>query len=156
MIHVRPVTPADAGAWLQMRCALWPEGSENEHRDEINRFFAGQRRDPLHTLLALDGSDRPLGFAELAIRPYAEDCLTDRVAYLEGWYVEPEARRRGVGTSLVRAAEDWARAQGCAEFASDALIDDQISAAAHRSLGFEETAQIRCFRKVIDASKPAR
>jgi aminoglycoside 6'-N-acetyltransferase I len=156
MIHVRPVTPADAGVWLQMRCALWPEGSEDEHRDEINRFFAAQLRDPLHTLLALDGSDRPLGFAELSIRPYAEDCVTDRVAYLEGWYVAPEARRRGVGTALVRAAEDWGRAQGCAEFASDALIDNQISAAAHRSLGFEETVQIRCFRKVIDASKLAR
>jgi aminoglycoside 6'-N-acetyltransferase I len=152
MIHVRPVAPADAEEWLRMRCALWPEGSAREHRDEINRFFAGQLSDPLHTLLALDGN-RPLGFAELSIRRYAEDCVTDRVAYLEGWYVEPDARRRGVGKALVRAAEDWAKAQGCAEFASDALIDNQVSAAAHRALGFEETVQIRCFRKVLDPSK---
>lgn len=152
MIHVRPVAPADAEAWLRMRCALWPEGSEREHRDEINRFFAGQLSDPLHTLLALDGN-RPLGFAELSIRRYAEDCVTDRVAYLEGWYVEPDARRRGIGEALVRAAEDWAKARGCAEFASDALIDNQVSAAAHRALGFEETVQIRCFRKVLDPSK---
>jgi hypothetical protein len=41
-IQVRPVTSADAGAWLQMRCALWPEGSESEHRDEIDQFLAGQ------------------------------------------------------------------------------------------------------------------
>ena len=46
-------------------------------------------------------------------------------------------------------AERWAFAQGCAEFGSDALIDNETSAAAHRALGFVETAQIRCFRKVL-------
>ena len=88
-------------------------------------------------------------FAELSIRNYAEDCVTDRVGYLEGWYVEPGARRKGVGRALVEAAERWARAQGCLEFGSDALIDNEISAAAHRALGFEETAQIRCFLKTL-------
>jgi aminoglycoside 6'-N-acetyltransferase I len=86
---------------------------------------------------------------ELSIRPYAEDCVTDRVAYLEGWYVEPGVRRTGIGRALVAAAEDWARTQGCSEFASDAIIDNDVSAAAHRALGFQETVQIRCFRKVL-------
>ena len=144
---VRAVTPADAGAWLQMRNALWPEGPESEHREEIERFFAGQVRDPLATLVALNAAGDPVGFAELSIRPYAEDCVTDHVAYLEGWYVVPDARRQGVGGALVRAAEEWGRAQGCTEFASDALIDNDVSAAAHRALGFHETVQIRCFRK---------
>jgi len=148
-IQVRPVTPADAGAWLRMRCALWPEGSETEHRDEIERFFAGQLRDPLATLAALNAAGDPVGFAELSIRSYAEDCVTDRVAYLEGWYVATDARRQGIGGALVRAAEEWARAQGCTEFASDALIDNAVSAAAHRALGFDETVQLRCFRKDI-------
>jgi aminoglycoside 6'-N-acetyltransferase I len=77
----------------------------------------------------------------------SEDCLTDRVAYLEGWYVEPEYRRQGVGRALVEASEQWGRAVGCTEFGSDALIENDVSAAAHAALGFEETAQIRCFKK---------
>jgi aminoglycoside 6'-N-acetyltransferase I len=133
-----------------MRSALWPEGSESEHRDEIDRFLAGQLSQPLATLLAMNSSGDAVGFLELSIRAYAEDCVTDHVAYLEGWYVVPEARRHGVGTALVRAAEEWARSQGCTEFASDALIDNHVSAAAHRALGFQETVQIRCFRKVLD------
>jgi len=149
MTRVRAVTPADAAAWLHMRCALWPEGSESEHAAEIRLFLAGQLRDPLQVLFAVDDNDSPRGFAELSIRPYAEDCVTDRVAYLEGWYVVAESRRQGVGRALVRAAEEWARAQGCSEFASDALLDNHVSAAAHRALGFAETVQIRCFRKVI-------
>jgi aminoglycoside 6'-N-acetyltransferase I len=85
----------------------------------------------------------------LSIRNYAEDCVTDRVAYLEGWYVAPEWRRHGVGKSLVEAAEAWARSQGCTEFGSDALLDNDTSAAAHLALGFEETVQIRCFKKQL-------
>jgi len=71
------------------------------------------------------------------------------VAYLEGWYVESEWRRRGVGTALVAAAEAWARAQGCTELASDALPDNDTSAAAHLALGFTETVRIRCFKKQL-------
>ena len=145
--HVRPVTPADAAVWLRLRRALWPEHGSDWHAGEIEQFFAGTLREPLQVLLAVGESGEALGFAELSIRPYADGCLTDRVAYLEGWYVVPEARRRGVGRALVAAAEDWGRAQGCSEFASDALIDNHTSAAAHTALGFEEIARIRCFRK---------
>lgn len=98
-------------------------------------------------LLAFDESGSAIGFVELSIRNYAEDCATNRVAYLEGWYVDPQARRQGIGAALVHAAENWGRAQGCTEFGSDALIDNDVSAAAHQALGFTETAQIRCFRK---------
>ena len=146
MINVRPVTPDDAAAWLRMREALWPDGA-GDHAGEVQQFFAGKLNEPLAVLLAFDETGAPVGFAELSIRNYAEDCRTNRVAYLEGWYVEPHARRHGVGRALVAAAEDWGRAQGCTEFGSDALIDNDASAAAHRALGFEETAQIRCFRK---------
>jgi len=98
-------------------------------------------------LLALDEGGRAVGFVELSIRNYAEDCETDRVAYLEGWYVIPEARRTGVGRALIAASEEWGRAQACTEFGSDALIDNEVSAAAHLATGFRETAQIRCFMK---------
>ena len=147
-VPVRSATKADAQAWLEMRRALWPEYEGNWHADEIEKYFAGELRMPLEVLIA-EGDGRALGFAELFIRPYAEGCLTDRVAFLEGWYVVPDARGRGVGRSLIRAGEDWGRAQGCTEFASDAEIDNLESAAAHRALGFEEVAQIRAFRKSL-------
>jgi aminoglycoside 6'-N-acetyltransferase I len=146
-VRVRPVTPADTPVWLRMRQALWPDHSG--HAAEVERFFAGRLREPLAVLLAVDDRGDALGFAELNIRPYAEDCDTDRVAYLEGWYVEPGARQQGVGRALIAAAEAWGRAQGCTEFASDALLDNAVSAAAHRALGFEETVQLRCFKKML-------
>jgi aminoglycoside 6'-N-acetyltransferase I len=149
LVTVRPAKPSDAAAWLQLRHALWPEGSEAEHREEIDRFFSGDAREPLAVLLAEDGAGCPVGIAELSIRVYAEGCRSDRVAYLEGWFVEPQARGRGVGRALIAAAEEWGRAQGCSEFASDAQPDNDVSAAAHRALGFVEVGLVRCFRKEL-------
>jgi len=88
-----------------------------------------------------------LGFVEVSVRPYAEGCRTGRVGYLEGWFVEPGRRWRGVGRQLLAAAEEWARSQGCTELASDAEADDDASAAAHRAVGFADLGLVRCFRK---------
>ena len=146
MIRVRPVERDDAAAWLRLRCALWPDGSGDEHRGDIERFLAGAAAEPAAVLLAEDDG-RAVGLAELSIRPYAEGCSTSRVAYLEGWFVSREARGTGVGRALIAAAEEWGRWQGCTEFASAALADNDVSAAAHRAVGFTEAGLVRCFRK---------
>lgn len=145
---VRPATRADATAWLEMRRALWP-GADEDHAREIEQFFTVGLRNLLAVLVAVDASNHPVGVAELSIRNCAEGCDSDRVAYLEGWYVVPEARRQGVGRALVEAAEAWGRAQDCREFASDTQIDNAVSAAAHHALGFTETDRIRTFRKAL-------
>lgn len=149
MVTIRPVDAHDTPSWLKLRLALWPEDSEATHRDEIERFFAARAHEPQAVLLALDASETVMGFAELSIRPCAEGCRTDRIAYLESWYVVPGARGRGVGRALVEAAEDWGRVQGCTEFASDTQPDNEISRLAHRALGFEDVGLVRCFRKVL-------
>ena len=73
----------------------------------------------------------------------------NRVSYLEGWYVRPEARKQGIGKALVEASESWGRDQGCTEFASDADPENDISFAAHRSVGFQDMGLVRCFKKRI-------
>lgn len=144
---VRSVRDGDAEAWLDMRCALWPDGSREEHAGVIAAFLRGDAREPQGVLVAENETGLLVGFAELSIRAYAENCSTDNVAYLEGWYVAADARRQGVGRALIAAAEDWGRAQGCTEFASDALPDNEVSIAAHLAAGFEDAGLVRCFRK---------
>lgn len=150
------IEPADAAVrqdWLRMRCALWPEGTRAEHRREIAAYFAGGSRDPLAVLVAYGPRREMLGFVELTLRSHAEGCAPGRIGYLEGWYVAPSARGSGVGRKLMQAAERWARAQGCREFASDAWAGNRNSRAAHRALGFEEVGTIRCFRKKLSGRR---
>jgi aminoglycoside 6'-N-acetyltransferase I len=131
-----------------MRHALWPDEADT-HRDEIAQFFAGDRRFLHAVFLAEDERGEVVGFAEVSLRPYAEGCDSSPVAFLEGWYVAPELRRRSVGGALVRAVEDWAREQGCTELGSDTELENEVSTRAHGALGFEEAALLRCFRKAL-------
>jgi aminoglycoside 6'-N-acetyltransferase I len=146
-VTIRAATPDDAATWARMRDELWP-AAPGEHDREIAAFFAGARRHGLEAaLMAVDSEGTPVGFAELSVRQYAEGCDTDAVGYLEGWFVAREHRRSGVGGALVRAAEDWARAQGCTEFASGTDITNAISASAHEALGFTEVERQIHYRK---------
>ncbi len=90
---------------------------------------------------------RLIGFLEASIRDVAEDCDTRNVAYIEGWYVEPDFRKTGVGGLLASHAAQWARAKGCKEMGSDCELDNEISLKAHLGLGFEETSRLIHFRK---------
>jgi aminoglycoside 6'-N-acetyltransferase I len=49
----------------------------------------------------------------------------------------------------MRAAEQWARSQGCVEMASNALIDNAQSEHAHKALGFEIVDRCVHFRKAL-------
>ena len=131
-----------------MRDALWPSPA-GQHAGEIARYFAGKVREPLEVLVAFDEQGTAIGVIELSIRASAEGCDTDRVAFIEGWYVDPRTRGQGVGAALICAAEAWARSQGCTELGSDAEAENTSSAEAHRTLGFMETGVIRCFKKSL-------
>ena len=90
---------------------------------------------------------KPVGLAEVSLRADpVPGTRSTPVAFLEAIYVDPPARRHGLARALVTHARAWGRAQGCSEFASDALQDNADSLALHRALGFEETTRIVCFR----------
>jgi aminoglycoside 6'-N-acetyltransferase I len=147
-VLIRPVEPADAPAWQRMRTGLWPHHAA-DHPHDIARYFAGVRTDPAEALLACLGSGAPIGFVELSIRPYAEGCKTDRVAFVEGWFVDSAYRGQGVGAALMAAAEEWGRASRCTEIASDTRVENVDSISAHKALGFEEVKRLACFRKSL-------
>jgi len=135
-------------AWLRMRHALWPDESDG-HAEEIDAFLSGQSKfiDEALVCEADDGS--AIGFIELRLRNYAEGSEGTIVPYVEGWYVDPAFRMRGVGAMLVAHAESWAKGRGYRELASDVEIDNTGSIAAHAALGFEHTDTIVCFLKKL-------
>lgn len=98
--------------------------------------------------LADEGSG-PVGFAEVGTRAYADGCESSPVGYLEGWYVDPAFRRRGIGRALVEASLAWARERGLREFASDALLENLDSQQAHMAVGFAEVERIVIFRRAL-------
>lgn len=142
--NIRPLQTQDLPAYFRLRTALWPDSVacfEREVSEILNRghlaSFVVQREEEL------------VGFVEVSLRAYAEGCDSSPVGYLEGWYVAPAYRGVGIGRRLVEAAEDWARAKGCTEMASDTELNNIQSQQAHISLDYQEVERIVCFRKSL-------
>jgi aminoglycoside 6'-N-acetyltransferase I len=152
-IVVRPVRDPDRPEWVRMRRLLWPDCPEPDHRAETEAYLRG----PDRAVFVAEREGGGLGgFVEAGLRPAADGYGPGPVGYVEGWYVDADLRRRGVGRQLLRAAEDWARGRGCTEMASDADIDNTVSRAAHARLGYDEVDRLAHFRKPLGVGSPGR
>ena len=111
---VRPLTPADHAAWIGLRQALWLGSDATTLAAEAGTLLTDpQRFGALRyaVLLAVDG-ERPTGFVEVSLRDDLPAFAGRTVGYVEGVYVAPPHRRRGLGQALIEAAAGWARAAG--------------------------------------------
>ena len=149
---VRQAEWGDISKLADMRHCLWPDTSADEHADELAAWLEGKSKGPLAStiLVAQDAAFVIIGFIEAGLRSHADGCdPTHAVGFIEGWYVAPEYRRGKVGTKLVAAAEEWARAQHCTEMASDTWLDALDSQRAHEALGFEVVDRCVHYRKSL-------
>ena len=111
-----------------MRAALWPDADTVELRAEALAWDDVQGV----ALIAFDDDGVAVGMAEASLRrDYVNGTESSPVGFLEAWYVAADHRGRGIGRALIAAVEDWTRGQGCSELASDALLDNTASHAAH-------------------------
>jgi aminoglycoside 6'-N-acetyltransferase I len=151
-VPVRLAATADTEVVARMFVALWPDGNLEEHRAEAALVLAGTPPSTLPLVVFVAEADGNIvGFIEVGLRSHADGCDGRRpVGFIEGWYVESEHRRKGVGRALMRKAEQWARSQGCCEMASDTWIDHESSQRAHEALGFEVVDRCAHLRRSLD------
>ena len=145
--RIRPLEERDLAEWLRLRQLLWDGASEGDQRAEMVSII--ENSDSQYVAVADIGGGKLAGFLEASIRPFVEDCDSENVGYLEGWYVDEGYRQMGIGRGLVKSAENWARRKGCTEMASDAEIDNDLSLQAHTRLGYRETSRLVHLRKVL-------
>lgn len=145
---VRPITEEDLSEWFRLRRRLWDATADDDHKSEMLDIL--DHSDTQLVLVAEASNGKLAGFLEASIRPFVEDCESENVGYLEGWFIDSEYRRQGVGRGLVAAAEEWARSRGCTEMASDAEIGNEASLAAHGRLGYKETSRLVHLRKELE------
>lgn len=143
---VRQAGKQDIAAAGELAALLWPGHSVEEMAASLAGLLSnGEAR----VFLAFEG-DKAVGFAQCQLRrDYVEGTHTSPVGYLEGIFVREEFRSRGLARALLAACEDWARAMGCTEFASDCELDNRDSLRFHMALNFTEANRIICFTKKL-------
>jgi aminoglycoside 6'-N-acetyltransferase I len=152
-VTIRDFKPADNASWATLRARLWPHADAELAREA--RAFAEGKHLPHVTavIIAEDDEHQTVGFLELALRSFSDGCDSMPVPHVEGWYVEPEARGKGVGRALMRAAEAWSIARGFTELASDTEIGNDASLRMHERCGFIEIERLIKLRKELSSSE---
>ena len=150
-VMIEPCASVGHEGWLSLRQALWPHRSKVEHIAEMTAILGQTTR--FAQFVAYGGAHKAVGFVEASIRgDYVNGTHSSPVAFLEGIYVQPKNRCRGIARILVGAVSVWAVARGCREFASDAALGNELSHEADKSLGFLETERVVYFCKILTPS----
>jgi aminoglycoside 6'-N-acetyltransferase I len=145
-IIIRRARPEDKPEWFRMRFLLWPDHTEAELLEGLDEILSSEDEPVFVALRASGGLG---GFLEGGTRKYADGCDTSPVGYIEGWYVDEDLRKKGVGGRLMEAMENWARARGLTEMGSDTWLDNETSITAHKQLGYVEMERLVHFAKKL-------
>ena len=143
---IRKAEKHDVKAAAELAVRLWPDHTVEEMAAEYTALLS--KEDCAVFLSEQDGE--AVGFAQCQLRhDYVEGTETSPVGYLEGIYVAKPYRNRKIASALLKACEDWARKQGCTEFASDCGLANTDSLRFHLTAGFSEANRIICFVKAL-------
>jgi len=134
---------ADIDALITLRRALWPD--DDSSPDELAALL--QRDDFAGFIASIGGA--PVGFAEITLRRYIDGAPDAANGFLEGLFVAEGHRRQGVADALLVAASARARANGATHLGSNADLDNDISQAWHRAMGFDEAGRMINFAKPL-------
>ncbi|MBT0769423.1 GNAT family N-acetyltransferase [Kineosporia sp. J2-2] len=133
-ISVTPATPADLPAIWPLASAL--ATSYVPRRAAFAESYGEIITDPRQALLLARSADgeRVLGYVHvLAHHAFHANGL---IAWVEELIVDESARGHGLGAGLMRAAQDWARAAGCAYLS----LATRRAAGFYRHLDYEDSA----------------
>jgi GNAT superfamily N-acetyltransferase len=135
---VRQATSADLPALTILRAA-WgaaqgrTAGEGDDLGERLRRWW--ERQGGLRVAWLATEGERPVGMVTLAVfeRMPHEGAPDARWAHLANLWVEPDRRRRGVASTLVTTAVDWARAEGMERIV---LNPSEMSRPLYEALGF--------------------
>lgn len=130
------VSPDVFKPWLNLCRQLWPKHELDSLKVECEALV----NNPKETAFLLGLDETYVGFINISIRSdRVPGAIHSPVGYIEGIYVRPRYRHRGLAKKLVAHATHWFVAHGCQEMASDAEIDNRVSQGWHEAMGFTKT-----------------
>ena len=131
--------------WLHLRKKVYDGLSDLFHVQELEIFLS----DPQRICFLYYVEQRAVGLIEVTLRNIVDGCLSSPVGYIEGIFVKPDFRQRGIGKRLLDVATEWCAERGCTELATDSELRDTSAQKFHIKMGFEETYRIVQFKKKL-------
>lgn len=139
-IEVRPAAAADIETWLDLYAAVagegrWIGGELPIDRARMEKGFLAMVDDPEEGVFVAEADGRIVG--QLGIGRKRDGHAELGMLVADGW------RGRGVGSALMDAAIDWARAHDVHKVALEVWPHNEAAIALYRKFGFEEEGYLK-------------
>ena len=144
-MRIRKVSQKDKLQWVALRAELWPKADLDQLRNEVHKLL----EDANWGIFVAEHEGKIVGFIECSIRDMAPGCHTNRIGYIEAWFVVSQFRNQGTGARLVESGEKWAKEMGCVEMVSDTASEYPLSPDAHKALGYQEVKRKFYYRRSL-------
>jgi len=146
-MQLAPIQLSQFAQWKAMRKAIYPVLDDRFDEQEMKQIV-GHPDWFCYFLTDADGT--LLGLVELSSRNIVDGCLSSPVAYIEGLYLKPEYRHRGLGKEVIELLRSWCRERSFSELATDAQLANEAAQRFYRAAGFQETDRVVEFRIQIN------
>lgn len=145
-MQIAEVTREQFPIWRRMRQELYPNLDPDMHDEEMEWLHEAKDSG---AYLAFSDAGEPVGLLEVSLRNVVDGCIGGPVGYVEGIYLEPSLRRKGVGSMLMEFATEWCRKRGCQDMATDAEIENVEAQEFYRRTGFTEVSRTVGFTRSL-------
>ena len=143
---IRKATLEDVPQLVSLAIQMW----KSHTVEDLTKIFCEHIRKGKNFIFLAISEEHIVGFAQCGLRfDYVEGTDSSPVGYLEGIFVLEEYKKRGYAKELLGECQNWAKDQGCLEFASDCELDNEDSLKFHLKMGFAEANRIICFTKSL-------
>ena len=121
---IRKATLEDVPQLVSLAIQMW----KSHTVEDLTKIFCEHIRKGKNFIFLAISEEHIVGFAQCGLRfDYVEGTDSSPVGYLEGIFVLEEYKKRGYAKELLGECQNWAKDQGCLEFASDCeLIEEEI------------------------------
>lgn len=143
---IRQAKKEDIKTVAKLAGMMWDHHELEELEEEFSEVIGGAES----VVFLISEGMKAIGFAQCQLRhDYVEGTSSSPVGYLEGIFIQQGYRKNGYAYELLQCCEQWAREQGCVEFASDCELSNDTSLHFHLAVGFQEANRIICFTKKL-------
>jgi len=121
--------------FFEMALDLWKDFPKNDLRRVLLEIGESEKK---QVFFAKD-ADSLIGFVYISIRQdYVEGADVSPTGYLEGIYVKPDYRKKGIAQELFTLGENWVSQNGCHQIGSYTWDWNKSSIVFHKKIGFKE------------------